>query len=196
MTATTMDVRKMLSTISEMYLFVPTREHISRWRTALSDEQPGCVQPLQDAVETFGLMSDAEIEELQTEYTRLFVGPAALPCPPWESMYRSPDRLMLQESYDALVALQAEAGLAMKQKGILADHIGAELHFLVLLLDRIEGGQEQERASALALADRLLDDHLNKWTASFTRDLERAAAAPLYRALGPATREVLAALQE
>ena len=38
------------------------------------------------------------LDAWKAEYTRLFVGPAALPAPPWESVYTSHGRLVMQPS--------------------------------------------------------------------------------------------------
>jgi len=102
----------------------------------------------------------------------------------------------MQEAYNNVAALYAEAGFAVKQEGVLPDHIGVELHFLALLLDRIEHGMEQEKKTALDFADRLLDDHLNRWIGPFTQDLEQAARSALFVALAQVTRKMVSFIQE
>jgi len=180
-----------------MYLVQPTREAIEGWRIALAGDLPDFAAPLKQAVDAAaGLASEGKIEVLQTEYAGLLIGPAALPCPPWESIYTSPNRQMMQEAHDAVAALYAEAGLAVQQTSVLPDHIGAELHFLSLLLERVEHGTEQEQKTALDLADRLLDDHVNRWVGPFTQDLEQAAHATLYITLARVTRNMVSFLQE
>ena len=196
-TATAVDLARIVSLLSSMYLVQPTREAIEGWRIALAGDLPDFAAPLKQAVDAAaGLASEGKIEVLQTEYAGLLIGPAALPCPPWESIYTSPNRQMMQEAHDAVAALYAEAGLAVQQTSVLPDHIGAELHFLSLLLERVEHGTEQEQKTALDLADRLLDDHVNRWVGPFTQDLEQAAHATLYITLARVTRNMVSFLQE
>ncbi len=197
MTATTVDLPKFVSLLSSMYLVQPTREIIEGWRIALDGDLPDFAALLKQAVDAAAdLASEGKLEELQTEYAGLLIGPAALPCPPWESIYTSPDRQMMQEAHDAVAALYAEAGFAVKQAGVLPDHIGAELHCLALLLERVEHGAEQEQKTALDLADRLLDDHVNRWVGPFTQDLEQASHSSLYMTLAQVTRNMVSFLQE
>ena len=197
MTATAADLPGLVGLLSNMYLVPPTREAIEGWRNALAGDLPDIAAPLKHAVDAAADSArKGSLEELQTEYARLLIGPAALPCPPWESIYTSPNRQMMQEAHRAVAALYDETGLAVKQTGVLPDHIGAELNFLALLLEKVEHGTEQEQKRALDLADRLLDDHLNRWVGPFTADLEQAAHSALYSTLAQATRNMVSFLQE
>jgi TorA maturation chaperone TorD len=196
-TTTAIDLPRLVNLLSDIYMVQPTREIIEEWRIAVAGDVPEFAAPLKLALDAAAdLASEGKLEDLQTEYTRLMIGPAALPCPPWESIYTSPDKLMMQEAYHKVAALYAEAGLVVQQADVLPDHIGAELHFLALLLDRVGHGTEQEQEAVLALADRLLDDHLNRWVGRFTQDLENAAHAVLYMALAQVTRKMVSFLQE
>ena len=197
MTTTTIDLSRLVSLLSTMYLVQPTRQAIEGWCIALSGDLPDFVAPLKEVVNAAAdHASEGDIEALQVEYAGLLIGPAALPCPPWESIYTSPARQMMQEAYNNVAALYAEAGLVVNRDGVLPDHIGAELHFLALLLDRIEHGMEQEQKTALDFADRLLDDHLNRWVGPFTQDLEQAARSAMYITLAQVTRRMVSFLQE
>jgi len=196
MTTAAIDLHRILNVLSDMYLQPPTREALEGWSVALRSEQSAVIAPLKQAIEAVDLANDQDLEQLQTEYARLFVGPAALPCPPWESIYTSPGRQMMQEAHDAMQSLLADAGLAISMVGVLPDHIGAELHFLALLIERMSNGSEPEQQTALVHADRLIDEHLNAWIPAFTGDLENASRYPLYKALAATTRDVVAFLQD
>jgi len=190
------DFHRILNVLSDMYLTMPTQESLAEWQAALAAETLTQVKLLKQSVHDAKLANGPEREELQTEFDRLFIEPDAMPCPPWESLYASPDEQIMEEAQESLIDLYDDAGLDISASGIPPDHIGAELHFLALLLERVENGSEEEQEAALELADELFEEHLNIWVANFTRDLEQAASAPLYKALAQSTREVLSLLQE
>jgi TorA maturation chaperone TorD len=185
-----------LDVLAGMYLEPPTRDAVHSWRAALAGRRTTLGAPLLAELDAAAAGSDAQFDALQTEFTRLFVGPAATPCPPWESLYSASRKQMLQEAHDAVAALYRAAGLAVNMRGVLPDHIGAELHFLSRLIVRLDGCAADEREAVLRLADSLLDDHLNQWIGPFTRDVEGSARHPLYTALAQTTRRVVAALQD
>ena len=184
-----------LMLLGSMYLSSPTKETIEFWIAAAGDPAVADA-PLRNAVRALDPGNAQAVEDLQTEYTRLFVGPAKLPCPPWESVYTSEHRQMMQAAHGAVKALHAEAGMNIDDSGVMPDHIGAELLFLAALLDRLGSENDEQRQRTLDIADRLLDEHLNLWVGPFTGDLETAARSALYKALAGSTREVLAAMQD
>lgn len=191
-----MEVHKVLNILGDLYLASPTRELLGRLHCGLEGERHAALEPLRLHLGKALQLDDPGLDDLQTEFARLFVGPASLPCPPWESVYTSPNRQMMQEAFDDLHELHGKAGIILKETGVLPDHMGAELKFLALLLDRIAGSSGGERELAAELADKLLDDHLNKWIESFTQDVERAACLPLYRTVAMTTKAVVSLVQE
>ena len=176
--------------MSSMYLCKPSREALENWKAALSGEASLFLDELKKAINEIDATSEAELDELLWEYTRLFIGPYKLPCPPWESVYTSPKRLMMQDAAGQVQALYAESGLAINTDDVMPDHIGVELNFLAVLLQRIqsEAGSKEEETGR---ADKFLNEHLLKWAPQFTRDMEDAAESSFYRAVARATREVV-----
>jgi putative dimethyl sulfoxide reductase chaperone len=195
MTAVAPDYPGTLILLGSMYLSSPAKETIERWIAAAGDPAVAAA-PVRDALHALDPGNAQAVEALETEFSRLLAGPAQLPCPPFESVYTSEHRQMLQEAHRAVKALHAEAGMNIDDDRVMPDHIGAELLFLAALLDRLGEENDDQRQQTLAVADRLMDEHLNRWVGPFTNDLEKAARFPLYRALAVSTREVLAALQE
>ena len=176
--------------LSSMYLCKPSREALGNWKAAFSGETSLFLDELKKAIDEIDPTSDAELDELLWEYTRLFIGPYKLPCPPWESVYTSPKRLMMQDAAGQVQALYAASGLAINTDDIMPDHIGVELNFLAVLLQRAqsETGSKEEQT---ARADKLLNEHILKWAPQFTHDMENAAESTLYRALARATRRAV-----
>jgi len=179
-----------LSLLSSMYLCKPSRESLENWKAALSGETSFFLDELKKAISDIDMTSETELEDLLWEYTRLFIGPYKLPCPPWESVYTSPKKLMMQDSSDQVRALYAEAGLAIYTDDVMPDHIGVELNFLSVLLQRAQS-ETSNKAEEMGRTAILLNEHLEKWVPQFTRDMENAAERPLFRALARTTRQVI-----
>ena len=120
--------------------------------------------------------------KLQTEYTRLFVGPASLPAPPWESVYLCGENLIFQESTLAVRAAYRAAGYqAAGYPHEADDHLATELDFMASLAERAsaayEEGDEESVQVLLASQLRFLEEHLCVWTGPFATRLEERAGA-------------------
>jgi len=178
--------------LAAMYLCKPTAEALIRWQEWLAPGTPEILGDLHAALRRIDLSSGQQMEDLLWDYTRLFVGPYRLPCPPWESMYTSSKRLLLQEASDLVRAVYDRAGLALGDPNVFPDHIGAELNFMAILLEKIETGSG-EQETCRKLANDFLDQHLGNWLPRFTLDMEQAANTPLYRSLARTTLHVVQA---
>lgn len=176
--------------LGSMYLCKPDRETLDSWRALLSEAVPDILSDLKDALEKIDMASDSELEDLLWEYTRLFIGPYKLPCPPWESVYTSPKRLMMQEAYDEVRDYYNKAGLTVNNQGIMADHIGAELNFLAVVLQKAHSDPKKEQYYR-DLTRGFLDEHVIKWIPQFARDMEDAADLLFYKTLARVTRSMI-----
>jgi TorA maturation chaperone TorD len=176
--------------LSSMYLCKPSRETIENWRRALAENASIFLADLTKAISDIDAASEKEMEGLLWDFTRLFIGPYKLPCPPWESVYTSPKRLMMQDAADQVRKIYGEAGLTINSADVMPDHIGAELNFLALLLQRTYSGTDK-KDEYRRMTEEFLDEHLLKWAPDFTRDMEDAAETPFYKALAKETRRVI-----
>ncbi len=131
-TAETAALGEAIGLLSSIYLCKPSREAVQNWKTALAEDTSIFLFDLKKATISIDLNSEEELENLLSEYTRLFIGPYKLPCPPWESVYTSPKRLMMQDAAANAMKLYHEAGLTLGDPEVMPDHIGAELSFLSL----------------------------------------------------------------
>ncbi len=190
MTAEMVTPSEVMELLSSMYLCEPSMTAIENWKMALAGDASFVLQGLKEAIDEINTASHDELEGLLWDYTRLFIGPYKLPCPPWESVYTSPKRLMMQDAADQVMKLYREAGLSIETPDIMPDHIGAELNFLALLLRKshseAEGQEELQR-----ITDNFLNEHILKWLPDFTRDMENAAETRTYRALARVTRNLV-----
>lgn len=120
------------------------------------------------------------VEELSTEYTRLFINSyPAVPCPPYESFYVD-GGLLAQGSTLRVLRAYVEAGLRVKARfKDLPDHIALELEFMSILYR----AEAQEEGSVSELRRSFLRDHLLRWAPRFCDDVLSHARVPLYRGL-------------
>lgn len=90
---------------------------------------------------------EAHYPEVRRDHIALFVGPKKKLAPPWESVYRSTDRLVMQEQAAEVLRAYATHRIGFEGMGRLpADHAGYELEFVSILLDR---SVRSEKARAL-----------------------------------------------
>jgi TorA maturation chaperone TorD len=191
----TVDIQRTLGLLSSMYLCKPAKDVIEGWRSALSDTTPDYSADLKKALDTIDVASEQGREDILWEYTRLFIGPYKLPCPPWESVYTSPKRLMMQTSYDDVMDAYRNEGLLMSNADVMADHIGGELNFLAVLLGRMDD-EPTRRSHHACAAKTFINEHLRKWVPAFADDLEAATDHAFYRSLAKTTREIIAVIPD
>ncbi|NJD89868.1 MAG: molecular chaperone TorD family protein [Betaproteobacteria bacterium] len=143
--------------------------------------------------EAFGAQS---LQDLLVDYTRLFLGPVDAKARPYGSVWLGPDKLTMQESTMALLALYEEGGFEMAEDfRELPDHVAAELEFLYLLLfreSRARSPAAGEPGDPVALRRRLLDEHLGAWIRPFAEAVKAGAHSAFYRELGDLTGRFVA----
>ena len=186
------DSEKILGLFSSMYLCKPTKAAIENWKILLAEEVPDFMSGLKESINRIDSDSEKQLADLLWEYTRLFIGPYKLPCPPWESVYTSGKRLMMQEAYDEVRDLYSEVGLKIDHPNIMPDHIGTELNFMAILLQKMSN-EPGRRLYYMDMAKRFLDEHLKRWIPQFTLDMEEAANIKFYKALAKVTRDFITA---
>jgi TorA maturation chaperone TorD len=125
-------------------------------------------------------------EALLEEYQRLFVGPGAHPCPPYESVWRTDRSRLVQGTVmgpaaAAVRALYRGIGLRVRPDSAeLPDHVAIELEALSAGLG--PGGSSET-------ARQLLEDHLAVWLPGFCERVAASSSHDFYRALASATPE-------
>ena|SRR5690554_215439 len=144
--------------------------------------------------------SQADIKDVCTslnrDYTQLFVGPGHLPAPPWESVYRSEEKLTFGEHTLAVRKWYARHGLEFVNKNAEPDdHFGLELEFLAYLINNqyqaLEDGEVQ-KASELAQEQlAFLEEHLLQWSNAFTQDVINNAQTKYYQGLAQLAQSFL-----
>ena len=123
-------------------------------------------------------------EPLAEAWQRLFVGPYALPAPPWGSVWLDREKVLFGDSTLALRQWMRESAIAFDSgQNEPEDHFG-----LLLLLSAwlLESGQQ-------ARWQELLAWHLLPWSGHFLQQFTGMAGHPFYRALGQLAEDTLAA---
>lgn len=116
-----------------------------------------------------GLANDeAYVDRLHLEYMRLFVGPQKLPAPPWESVYRSHQGLLFQESTLTIREIYHKQGFrAEGYPHVPDDSLALELDFMGRMaekaLDALRGEQSEALREALTVSESFLRVHLLFW---------------------------------
>ena len=129
--------------------------------------------------------------ELNVDYLHVFIGntqDTSHVAYPYESVYTSPDRLLMQDARDAvLAAYRSEMITLVNEHNEPEDHMGFELAFCAVLLRRaVEALTAGNTARAIELVEKeraFVRDHLGVWVPEFAADVKRIAQTGFYRAL-------------
>jgi len=125
------------------------------------------------------------MEGLNTEYTRLFIGPVKLVAPPWESIYRGKESMLFQESTLAVRGFYKSFGL--KPEGyphVADDSLPLELAFMSKLAERsleaLKSDNKEQLLFNLKGSLNFLDAHLLVWIPKFLECMVEAPSDMLY----------------
>lgn len=135
--------------------------------------------------------SDGALTELAIDYVRTFIGHrndtygAAYP---FESVYTSEKRLLMQEARNEVVAIYRKSGMAVAEAWAdPEDHVAIELEYMQFMATKAANLLSQGEASkALACLESQRDflvDRLIMWTPMLTSDIKRFAKTGLYEGL-------------
>ncbi len=126
--------------------------------------------------------------DLLPEFTRLFIGPA--PIPLYESTYRSPTGLLMQEETLAVRKKYMEAGLVIHPgKPFPDDHIGAELEFVFYLCQKAAQAEETAKRDFLVrMQYRFFREHLMAWISPLCDRLYQETGSPYFKGVAKVTK--------
>ena len=135
------------------------------------------------------------LDVLAVDYARTFLGSGVSgysAAYPFESVYTSPKRLMMQTARDEMLALYRAAGLGKSETWKDAeDHIAVELEYMTILGTRISESYnegDEDAAIALLVSQRnFLEDHLLAWFPMMAKDMEKFPKTDFYKGLGKLT---------
>lgn len=134
---------------------------------------------------------DNSITELAVDFVKVFIGhgiDAFSAAYPFESVYTSEKRLLMQEARDEVLAIYRSAELDKKESWKEGeDHLALELEFMQILSTRtveaLNSNNEEKAFSLLMTQKNFLEDHLLSWVPMMTSDMKRFAKTDLYKGL-------------
>ena len=137
------------------------------------------------------------LEELNRRFTTLFMGVGYKDTVdhvnPFESVYLSPEHLVMQEQRDEVVEFYARFGMGVNKEDFKEpeDHICAELSFISgmsnLTLKDLSEGDTQEAVEKLKAQKEFMYGHLLRWVHLLCKDLREAAKDGFYKSLADIT---------
>ena len=148
------------------------------------------------------------LDDLARDYLTTFIGAnttghsAAYPN---ESVHTSPDRLVMQDARDEVMAIYKAAGLKSDETWNAGeDHIAIELDYMAVMarraLEASDEGNDAHCALLLMKQHHFLVDHLCAWVPLLSAEMLKFAKTDFYRALAHLTKgfveEDLAFLEE
>jgi TorA maturation chaperone TorD len=119
------------------------------------------------------------LPQLRNEYTRLFLGPAALPVPPWESAFMAKEPVLFTKVTLKVREAYARAGFrASGYRYEADDHLATELDFMAQLAARTvaanDSGDREGVSLLLGRQQDFLREHLLAWIRGYAQSLAEA----------------------
>jgi TorA maturation chaperone TorD len=132
---------------------------------------------------------DILAESVVNDYQQLFLGPGHIVAPPWESVHRSEERVLFDVTTLEVREAYRQMGFAIANSSEPDDHIGLELLFIAILLEKAAAGN----CTARQAKDAFLRQHILQWVPDFCTHVAEHAATDLYRGVALLTQGVIEA---
>ncbi len=140
------------------------------------------------------------LDDLAADYARVFLAAgigSAQAAFPFESVYTSPEKLVMQDAYEEVMRIYSRHGLVTGKVDVYPDHIGLELEFMSWLNGKAQKAMEANDEAALErnLAEQaqFLQNHLQNWAPNFCQDVIKYSELPFYPSAAKMTSAFLRA---
>ncbi|VAV99877.1 hypothetical protein MNBD_ALPHA02-2052 [hydrothermal vent metagenome] len=130
------------------------------------------------------------IDQLATEFTRLFIGPGRH-LSPHESIQRKTGGLLNDDDTVKVRRFIEASGFSyISHMQHFPDHICAEFEFMEALIQKqieaLSGGDFEEAETSEMLQQEFLQRHILQWVPQFCKKIENEAELPIYPAVAQA----------
>lgn len=150
-------------------------------------------------VDALSNLWENSLTDLAVDYARIFLGngiDSYSASYPYESVYTSPKRLLMQEARNEVVAIYRSEGLDKSQEWKEAeDHIALELEFMQAMAARTAAALHESNdgmaAHLIKVQANFLECHLLNWVPMLTADMRSYAKTDFYLGLSYYTEGVL-----
>lgn len=136
------------------------------------------------------LWDEAGEDALEAEWGRLFSG--AVEAAPYESAYERDIFRKQHTMADSAGFYQAFGFQVPGGSRWQPDHVGVELEFCSIVLQRtahaLEQGWQERTGLCVDALRKFLQDHLGRWSDAFAADVQKMATLPFYQHLAEVTR--------
>ena len=131
------------------------------------------------------------LTELAVDYSRVFIGhgvDAFSAAYPYESVYTSEKRLLMQDARDEVLAIYRSCGLDKQESWKEGeDHMALELEYMQILAQRtadaLNDGDEPKAVNLVKSQKGFLEDHLGGWAPLLSEQMLRFAQTDFYKGL-------------
>ena len=228
-----MDTAGFLHTLSSILFLELTQTQIDAlkdldWTQMATDDMSPEMASGYKGIGRYLARSGANVrQDLAVEYARIFLGAGVSEeqlAVPFESVFTSPEGIMMQDSRDDVVRVFRSQGMAVdKDLNVPEDHISFELDFLAFMAERTAAALDAQDGSAtkdpadpatatnqadavnqvadlISVQVSFIENHLLNWIDPLMERVEACALSPFYpsvmKVLKSTLTEYKAALQE
>ena len=179
--------------LSRMYLDNPEEEFIntliredllSDWPISYEDENTAA--GLEKLGKFLKQWDPKRLQDLQQDYTRLFIGIGSTLAPPYESVYLGEKKVLFERQIPEVRRFYEKFRLQVNgHTRVPDDHIGYELYFIAYLCSAGFHSSEIEDEAALKMIrsnlKKFLREHLMKWIYPFIKKVTENAQSLYYQ---------------
>jgi putative dimethyl sulfoxide reductase chaperone len=176
----------LLDPIQGLYTVTFTRKFWEDFPVECANSQMNSgLEQLLDCSSKLESLSDEEAKEcVMVEYTELFIGPGLPKAPPWESLYRTNEKIHFGWTTYEMKKWLHENGLESKRKNSQPeDHIGLQLMLLSVLTQQITTLERDQQVFKIRDQISFIDEHLLSWIHELCRDAKENGTIGFYSGL-------------
>lgn len=187
--------------LAGVFLYEPTAEQIEAMARASLPTEEGEIGRGYAMIAAYLRHRDSGTrQQIAVDYAHVFLGAGnydKIMAPPYESVYTSEERILMQDARDDALAFYRREGLDLPPENTTPeDHLGFEMQFMATLVERcaeaLTGGDETEFVRLVGVQRAFFDAHLANWLPQFSRDIDTHCATDYYHGVALLVRGLLA----